>query len=179
MQARGALMIEHRLIERLITILEEMVRDVEATHAVSPVAVDAAVDFIRTYADRTHHGKEEDIMFRDLAGRSLSWEHRRLMEDLIQEHAVARRRVGELVEASSRYRRGDAEAWADVAAAMRELVALYPGHIRKEDKVFFPAARRYVTEEEDRAMLDEFKEFDRLMIHEKYAAVVEALRSKL
>ena len=27
--------------------------------------VDAVVDFIRVYADRTYHGREEDILFRD------------------------------------------------------------------------------------------------------------------
>jgi len=26
----------------------------------------ATVDFFRTYADSTHHGKEEDILYRDL-----------------------------------------------------------------------------------------------------------------
>jgi hypothetical protein len=41
--------------------------------------------------------------------------------------------------------------------------------------VFFPAARAYFTEEEDQAMLAEFWEFDRKMIHEKYTALVAAL----
>jgi hemerythrin-like domain-containing protein len=47
--------------------------------------------------------------------------------------------------------------------------------IEKEDKVFFPASRVYFSEEEDQAMLAEFWEFDRKMIHEKYQSVVETL----
>ena len=66
MQARGPLMIEHRLIERMISIIKDALIQIESTQEVDPVFVDTAVDFIRTYADRTHHGKEEDILFRDL-----------------------------------------------------------------------------------------------------------------
>ena len=33
---------------------------------VDPVFIDTAVDFIRTYADRCHHGKEEDLLFKAL-----------------------------------------------------------------------------------------------------------------
>ena len=41
----------------------------------NPLFIDIAVDFIRMYADRTHHGKEEDILFRDLEKKSLSPNH--------------------------------------------------------------------------------------------------------
>jgi hemerythrin-like domain-containing protein len=54
-------------------------------------------------------------------------------------------------------------------------VEFYPKHIEKEDKVFFPASRAYMTDEEDQTMLAEFMEFDRKMIHEKYNAVVQSL----
>lgn len=64
MQARGPLMIEHRLIERMISIIKDVLRQIESTQKVDPVFVDTAVDFIRNYADRTHHGKEEGILFR-------------------------------------------------------------------------------------------------------------------
>ena len=74
MQARGPLMIEHRLIERMISIIKDALIQIESTQEVDPVFVDTAVDFIRTYADRTHHGKEEDILFRDLVKRDLSAE---------------------------------------------------------------------------------------------------------
>ena len=40
------------------------------------------------------------------------------------------------------------------------------------------AARAYFTDAEDQALLARFFEFDRRMIHEKYAAVVEGLRRR-
>jgi hemerythrin-like domain-containing protein len=61
---------------------------------VHPVLLDSAVDFIRTYADRTHHGKEEDILFRDLAKKDLSAQDQSVMQELINEHTYARQRCG-------------------------------------------------------------------------------------
>ena len=46
-------------------------------------------------------------------------------------------------------------------------------HIEKEDKHFFIPAMDYFSKEEQSAMLDEFRVFDRNMIHEKYKKIVE------
>ena len=178
MQARGPLMIEHRLIERMISLIKDALVQIEATHKADPVFVDTAVDFIRMYADRTHHGKEEDILFRDLSKRPLSAEDQRVMDELIQEHVFGRQTTKALVEANTRYRNGDASALAEIADNLRTLVEFYPKHIEKEDKVFFPASRAYFTDEEDQAMLAEFWEFDQKMIHEKYTSVVEELETQ-
>lgn len=178
MQARGPLMIEHRLIERMLAIAQDALVEAEKTGGIDPLFVDTAVDFIRVYADRTHHGKEEDILFRDLNKKGLSEADRRIMDELIAEHVFGRSITKELIEANTRYRNGDAAALEDIARCLRTLVDFYPKHIEKEDKVFFPASRAYFTEAEDQAMLDEFWEFDRKIIHEKYTSVVDALEGK-
>jgi hemerythrin-like domain-containing protein len=176
MQARGLLMIEHRLIERMIAVIKDALANIQSSGKVDPLFVDTAVDFIRIYADRTHHGKEEDILFRGLERRELSVEDRRLMKELVEEHLFGRQTTKALVEANTRYRNGDDSALSDISIGLHTLVEFYPRHIEKEDKVFFPAARAYFTEDEDRMMLVDFWEFDRKMIHEKYKSVVEELQ---
>jgi len=178
MQARGPLMIEHRLIERLIEIVHRLVRRLEGEEKVNPEAVDAIVDFIRTYADRTHHGKEEDLFFRDLGKKGLSPEDRRVADELIAEHVFGRKTTKELVEANNRYRHGDLAALKIIQAKLRVLADFYPRHIEKEDRRFFPACRTYFSEAEEQAMLREFWEFDRKMIHEKYGKLVKELEAK-
>ena len=175
MQARGPLMIEHRLIERMIALIKDALAKIQSSGKIDPLFVDTAVDFIRTYADRTHHGKEEDILFRELDKRPLSADDRRVMEELIQEHVFGRQTTKAVVDANIRYRNGDQDALADIAEKFQTLVDFYPKHIEKEDKVFFPASRAYFTEDEDQAMLAEFWEFDRKMIHEKYKTDIESL----
>ena len=177
MQARAPLMIEHRLIERMLSIIENAALKIEAKHMVDPVFVDTAVDFIHMYADRTHHGKEEDILFRKLKNKPLSDEDRRVMKELIEEHVFGRLTTKSLVAANTRYRNGDETALAEITDKLKTLIEFYPKHIEKEDKVFFPASRAYFTDEEDQAMLAEFWEFDRKMIHEKYKSVVEGLET--
>jgi hemerythrin-like domain-containing protein len=65
----------------------------------------------------------------------------------------------------------------EVISYLKELSRFYPQHIAKEDKHFFFPCMEYFTREEQDAMLLEFYEFDRKMIHEKYNKVVEALKA--
>jgi hemerythrin-like domain-containing protein len=175
MQARGLLMIEHRLIERMLTIIKNAMGKIGQKQKADPAFVDTAVDFIRMYADRTHHGKEEDILFRELKNKPLSDEDRQVMDELVEDHVFGRQLTKALADANTSYRHGDEAALADILEKLQGLIDFYPRHIEKEDKVFFPASRAYFSDEEDGAMLEEFREFDRTMIHEKYKAVVEEL----
>jgi len=176
MQARGPLMIEHRLIEQMLSVVKDGLGQMQSTQKADPLFVDTVVDFVRTYADRTHHGKEEDILFRDLRKKALSADDARVMNELIQEHVFGRATTKALVEANARYRNGDGAALSAIAEKLQTLAEFYPKHIAKEDKVFFPAARAYFTDAEDQAMLAEFWEFDRKMIHERYRSVVQGLK---
>ena len=108
MQARGPLMVEHRLIERMLSSVENALAQIESTHGVDPVFVDTAVDFIRTYADRTHHGKEEGILFKELSARELSAEDRRVMDELVADHVFARTTTDALAEFNELFRQGGA-----------------------------------------------------------------------
>ncbi len=175
MKPRGSLMIEHRLIEKMFKRVETEIDRIRNEETANPVFIDTMVDFIRTYADLTHHGKEEDILFRDLAAKQMSNEDDRIMQELIEEHKYGRNTVKELVEAKDRYLLGDANALQTVVGKLGAWAEFYARHIEKEDKVFFPSTEHYFSQAELDDMLAEFWELDRKMIHEKYKAVVEQL----
>ncbi len=168
------LMIEHRLIERMVAVMKSGAVRMEQTGRADIPLVDAAVDFIRTYADHLHHGKEEGILFRDLASRQLETEHRKVMEELISEHVFGRGEVARLVDAKARYASGDRNAPADIVRCMQSLCEFYPKHIRKEDRHFFLPAMRYFSVEEQDRMLAEEDDFDRRYIHQLYGGIVES-----
>lgn len=175
MQPIGPLMWEHRTIERVIRVFKDQILHMQQENAIDVAFIDAAVDFIRTYADRTHHGKEEAILFRDLANKELSEEHARIMAELIEEHRFARATTRNLVEARDRYVRGDPVPLGEFITHFRTLSDFYPQHIEKEDRHFFYPAMEYFSDEEREAMLREFYEFDRKMIHEKYNQIADLL----
>ncbi len=169
----GPMMIEHRLIERMIKVMDFKLREMKAGRKADTAFIDKAVDFIRTYADRCHHGKEEDILFRELKKRPIAEDHGRIMEELIEEHREGRKITGELVEANARYLAGDSKALEDILQCIQTLVDFYPGHIEKEDKHFFIPVMRYFSKDEQDAMLKEGYAFDQGLIHEKYRHIVE------
>jgi hemerythrin-like domain-containing protein len=173
------LMIEHRLIERMIDVMKEELLLIEKEKKIDAEFVEMAVDFIRTYADRCHHGKEEDILFRDLGGKKLTDEHRRTMEELVEEHRWARKVTGRLVEANMRYVQGNKEALSAITDCVKSLVEFYPKHIEKEDKHFFIPCMEYFSDAEREAMLKEEWEFDKSLIHEKYRNIVIAVEKIL
>jgi hemerythrin-like domain-containing protein len=175
MQSRGPLMIEHRLIERMIGVIKKSLKRIQEANQVDPLFIDTVVDFIRIYADRTHHGKEEDILFRDLAKKKMSDQDKRIMDELVEEHVLSRKTTRELVEANAQYREGEKSSLSVITAKLGMLAEFYPKHIEKEDKIFFPAYMKYLSEAEDQLMLKEFWEFDRQMIHEKYRSVIRAV----
>jgi len=171
-------MIEHRLIERMLTLVEKKIDKIQTTNQVDPLFIDTVVDFIRIYADRTHHGKEEDILFKKLENKQMSDQDRRIMDELVDEHVLGRKTTKELVEANAQYRVGEKTFLAVIVSKLKKLVNFYPKHIEKEDKVFFPSYMKYLPDEEDQLMLEEFYEFDREMIHEKYKSVLQKLEEQ-
>jgi len=174
----GPLMKEHRLIERMIQYMENEIEKMKKYSKANPLFIDIAVDFIRMYADRTHHGKEEDILFRDLGNKVLSPNHSKIMDELNEEHTWARNTVGKLVDAKNLYEKGNINILNEIVNLMSELTKFYPKHIEKEDKHFFIPVMKYFTEEEQDKMLQEFWDFDKTLIHEKYQKVIENLQNK-
>jgi hemerythrin-like domain-containing protein len=169
---------EHRLIERLLKVIEGKVVSFRATQQGDPVLVEQVVGFFRNYADHCHHGKEEDILFRELAGRDLTPQLAATMEELLQDHVQGRKLVGDLAKANQRYQEGDRQALGEVADLLARLTVFYPRHIAKEDKEFFYPCMELFSKEEKDAMLQRFWEFDRLLIHELNENMVQGLEAR-
>jgi len=63
MKAIELLMNEHRVIERALTLLELATMRIKREEKVSINALNTLLKFFREYADRCHHGKEENSLF--------------------------------------------------------------------------------------------------------------------
>ncbi len=178
MQPRGVLMIEHRLIERMIALIDAEAGTIRRTGHADPRFIDAAADFLRTYADRSHHGKEEDILFADLRNKSLEETDAAVMDQLIAEHGRSRELTRGLFAANDRLRAGDDGAVEGIAGGLERIAALYPRHIALEDITFFPATMKYLSAADQEDMLRRFREFDRTIFHAVYTEIVVSLESR-
>ena len=173
----GPLMVEHRLIENMVALLKREAARIRKEDKLDLQFIDSAVDFFRTYADKTHHGKEEDILFRRMDKKLMSPELESMRKDLVRDHVLARAKVSSLAGCRKKY--PDSAVIKEVIDIMDFLIELYPPHIQKEDIVFFPKAMKLFTEEELEAMTKEFYESDRKMIHTKYRLVIDELSNTL
>jgi hemerythrin-like domain-containing protein len=179
MKPVAPLMIEHRLIERMVCVMEDAVISIQAGKKMNPAFVDMVLDFFKTYGDRTHHGKEEDILFAALAKKKLSPDHKKMLDKLIDDHVQARQIIGKLAEAQKKYVKGDIDAGNDILTYLKNLTVLYRKHIELEDKHFFIPSLDYFTKDEMNAMLNDMREYDRKMIHVKYREVVEQAKEMI
>lgn len=175
MNPGGPLRKEHRLIEKMISIIGNETIHIKRNNSVNPVFIDTAVDFMKIYADRTHHGKEEHILFETLTDMDLSTEDRSLMKELIADHVRFRNMTDNLVSLKNVFIKGRKENLSEIVETMDMLVCHYPEHVRKEEERFFPASLGYLSEEKQKLILAQFWDYDKNMIHIKYTQVVTKL----
>lgn len=171
----GLLMIEHRLIERMIQIMKVQLEKIQTESKADSRQVERIIHFIRAYADHCHHGKEEEILFRELGRKTISPEHKRIMEELIEDHKRGRKITMSLLEANQRYQKGETGALSVIADGFRSLVEFYPKHIQKEDRHFFLPIMGYFSQEEKEAMIREGYESDSRLFHQEHEKLIKEL----
>lgn len=168
------LMIEHRQIERMIPVLrQEAARARDG--AVDAERISILIDFIRVYADKCHHGKEEDILFVALEEKGMPPHLKNTMERLIEDHKVSRENVKLVMETNQKNQIGDNGALRSMSEALDFLADLYPRHIETEDKAFFVPCMALFSKEEKELMLAHFQTFDRNLVHKLYRARIDQL----
>ena len=167
----GVLMIEHRLIERGLAALERKAGSPGDPPDVLGFA--ELIDFFGTYADATHHGKEEDVLFVEADGLALAEDLVRVLAELREDHVQFRSYRRAMAAANRRLAAGDKAAMAEVIARARELIPRLRAHIVKEDKVFFPGFDALQKPADREAMMKRFSDFDAERIHATYQLAVE------
>ncbi len=173
----GPLMIEHRLIEQLVAILADHVKKATDVKQIDLTLIDRGVEFMRRYADRCHHGKEEDILFKALQEKELDSTYKNILDELVYEHTLAREAVTNLALASEKAAAGDADGYADIVKMVEQIAALYPPHIEKEDKHFFIPIMDYFSKSEQDEMMQKFLEADQKLLYENYYLMVNGMEA--
>jgi hemerythrin-like domain-containing protein len=173
----GPLMIEHRLIEKVIALMEKAISRAENLKQIDPDLIQDFTRFIRLYADQCHHGKEEEILFEELKKKNISRGHKIIMSHLIEDHKWGRKTTGELVAANEKYRKGDGNVLLEIITKMKALIEFYPRHIQKEDRQFFIPVMEYFSQEEKNDMLMDGYALDSKLLHEAYAETVSSMKT--
>lgn len=165
---------EHRLILRMIDLVERNTRLLEEGRFADWDFYLDAVDFIRHYADRFHHAKEEDVLFRELVRNGMPAKSSPV-EAMLMAHDEGRAFVRGMEEAARRAQGGDASAAVAVAENARGYAALLRDHIDKEDNILYPLAERVLPEAVRERMLAAYAaaEAKTPQLEQRYRELVE------
>ena len=136
---------EHRAIEAAIRSLHETADRIGSGESISPDILDCYIDFIRNFADGSHHQKEEKILFpaMNAAGFPLDVGP---IACMLGEHEQGRTFVRRMAAAVSDLRAGKSDARAEFQAAAYGYCSLLVDHIQKEDTILFRMAESFLGE---------------------------------
>jgi len=138
------LMNEHRQIEAGLDALDNFVDGLAPGQAEALNDLADFVRFIREFADATHHGKEEDILFELMVREGFPKEGGPIAV-MLMEHDEGRglvKQLAELVEAGEPL---EGERATRASAAAHGFSGLLRAHIQKEDGILYPMAQARLT----------------------------------
>lgn len=179
MKATETLIAEHAVIESVLQALEHAARTQEAAEPMPVQFFVDAVDFIRGFADGSHHRKEENVLFKALVRHGFS-DRQGPVAVMLHEHELGRTFTRTMADAAQRLQQGDETERARLAEAALSYVGLLRQHIRKENQVLFAMADRALPADEQARIEQEFDRIERdaADAHQKYEALARALAAR-
>ena len=179
MTATEQLRAEHEGIRLMLRILEKYCAKLEGGEAVDPEDGERMVEFIRVFADRCHHEKEEGLLFPSMERHGIPREGGPIGV-MLHEHEAGRAFVRGMVEALEKFRGGDKGAGSAFVENARGYIQLLSAHIEKENQVLFPMADMRLTAGEQTELAEAFETVETEKIgagkHEEFHALLDRLR---
>lgn len=141
------------------------------------------ISFARNYADKHHHGKEEQILFKEMVDRLGQVGRNLITHGMLVEHDFGRLFISELEIALNQYQlNSDSDVKLDIIANAIGYTKLLKRHIDKENEVVYTYAQKNLPEEVLNEVNSKTDDFERSAvgngIQKKYSEILKALESK-
>jgi hemerythrin-like domain-containing protein len=142
--AIAALEHEHREIQKAVTLMSNLARELELGHECDPAFLIEIVQFLRIFGEQCHHAKEEKALFTLLAAKGVPASGCPIAV-LVGEHRRGHELLNQLEVVSAQYKAGDRSARPALLNSLNLLVDLYQQHIWKEEYLLFPMANKVLA----------------------------------
>lgn len=171
---------EHKLILRMIELVEKNTGLLENGRFDDWSFYLDAVDFIRNFADRFHHAKEEDVLFKALVDNGMP-EKNSPVAAMLMAHDQGRAYVRGLEAAAKRVLAGEVGQIPAIVENARGYAALLRDHIEKEDTILYPLSERVLPEGVRPEMVEAYRQAGAAApgIEKHYRLMVEYYEGKL
>lgn len=141
------MMEEHQYILRMLAVVRKACYGVLKGKEINYEDFNKMIDFIRSYADAHHHGKEEKLLFNEMVDHLGPLGNKLITHGMLVEHDMGRLFIQELVAALDRVKNGDEKSKLDIIANAISYTHLLKRHIDKEDTVVYTFAQRQLSSE--------------------------------
>ncbi len=160
MKPTEILMHEHRVILSVLDAAEREAGSIRRTGRVREVTVRELLDFLSNFADKCHHAKEENLLFRKMAERGMPAGSGPIAV-MLREHEEGRSYIRDIGRLLPEAAKGDGDALDGIADALESYAKLLRDHIVKEDNVLYPMADHMLTPEDQAGLAESFEEIER------------------
>ncbi len=150
---------EHDAILFALRVLDEISGRVHQGKDVPAGDIIELIEFLKLFADKCHHGKEEGFYFPALEAAGIPRANGPIGV-MLSEHDTGRAFIKEM-QSSVSEKISDKEGFVKAAQGY---VGLLRSHIEKENTVLFPMGDAKLTEAKHKELLDEFEKFEENVI---------------
>ncbi|MAH03197.1 hypothetical protein CMI39_00210 [Candidatus Pacearchaeota archaeon] len=148
---------EHKNILKLTEFIE---KECESEKDIDKDFFIKVVYFIRNYADKFHHAKEEDILFVELSKDEVQL-HCNPIDQMLHEHEQGRNFVKEteigIMQSNNK----------KIIENMQGYVNLIREHIYKEDNILYPMSDEALDKKTEQSILDRFSKAEKIRSKDK------------
>ena len=159
-----------------LKILDTINADIEKGSTPGKADLSNFLGFLKEFADKCHHGKEEGILFPALIRAGMP-EHGGPIEVMLSEHIQGRKYIKEMDQAITKG--PDYRAFSNAA---KQYSMLLKNHIKKENDVLFPMADQALDKGRLEEIYGAFEEHEEKVIghgrHEELHKMLKELNSK-
>ena len=147
---------EHDAILTMLDALDQTSLQLRGGASVQPSTLQGLLEFFQLFADRCHHGKEEDLLFPLLERRGIPRE-RGPIGVMLSEHDQGRDLIQKMKAAAAEYEKEPHAAGKRWSEAARVYSQLLREHIMKENNILFRMAEQMLTPDEQNSLAVEFE----------------------
>lgn len=172
---------EHKAIKVMLCIMSKIAENIATNKGYHSKDVEKIVDFLKTFADKCHHGKEENSLFPALVAAGIPKENGPIGV-MLNEHTLGRGYIKQISDGVGNCNIGNTCSGELMANSMINYVNLLQNHIQKEENILFQMADRVLNEQKQKEISEQFEKIEQDVVgrgvHEQYHELLKHLKMK-
>jgi hemerythrin-like domain-containing protein len=171
---------DHVAIKKMLNIMQKIANELKLKQNINIEQIEKIVEFIKIFADKNHHGKEENILFPALIKAGMSKESGPVSV-MLCEHEEGRKFIKSITAALEVYKSNKQSGLNAVVENMENYLNLLHSHIYKEDNILFPMSEKILNDVQQEEIFTKFMQVEEEVlgngVNEKYHELLNNLKN--